>query len=100
VTDKDLLGKADGLMRRGAVGTDTGAVPVLTDFIEPPPVPPIESVAAPAAESAAAPGSPEAEIAAKVMERLDRTLELEMQRVRREMARAVAEAVREALGKR
>lgn len=33
----DILGKADALLRRSAgapVGTDTGAVPVLTDFVD------------------------------------------------------------------
>ena len=32
--DNDILGKADGLMRRNAVGVDTGSVPLLTDLIE------------------------------------------------------------------
>jgi hypothetical protein len=35
VSDKDIMGKADGLMRRHAtsLGTDTGGVPILTDLI-------------------------------------------------------------------
>ena len=35
-SDKDVLGKADALLRRHAVGTETGGVPVLTDFIHDP----------------------------------------------------------------
>ena len=33
--EKDILGKADGLMRRHAPGSDTGAVPVLTEMVGP-----------------------------------------------------------------
>jgi hypothetical protein len=33
-SDKDILGKADGLMRRHATTADTSAVPVLTDLVE------------------------------------------------------------------
>lgn len=32
--DKDVLGKADALLKRHAAGIDTGAVPMLTDYIE------------------------------------------------------------------
>ena len=33
--DKDVFGRVDALMKRNAaVGTDTGAVPVLTDFVD------------------------------------------------------------------
>jgi hypothetical protein len=35
-SDKDVLGKADALLRRHAVGTETGGVPVLTDLIHDP----------------------------------------------------------------
>src|SRR5689334_575995 len=35
--DKDVLGKADALLRRGTpIGSTTGAVPVLTELIEAP----------------------------------------------------------------
>lgn len=34
--DKDVLGKADALLRRHAPGTETGGVPVLTDFVADP----------------------------------------------------------------
>ena len=33
-SDKDILGKADGLMRRHAGGTDTGGVPTLTEMVD------------------------------------------------------------------
>ena len=36
--DKDVLGKADALLKRHAVGTETGGVPVLTDLLEDPAV--------------------------------------------------------------
>ena len=35
-SEKDVLGKADALLRRHAVGTETGGVPVLTDLIHDP----------------------------------------------------------------
>ena len=33
-TDKDILGQADGLMKRHGTGVDTAAVPVLTDLVD------------------------------------------------------------------
>ena len=100
MNDKDLLGKADGLMRRNppALGTETVPVPVLTDFVEaPPPGPPVEVAHAPSPPPAA---SEHDEIAAQVTRRVEQRLEEEMQRVRRELAQAVADAVREALATR
>ena len=35
-SDKDVLGKADALLRRHAVGSETGGVPVLTDLVHDP----------------------------------------------------------------
>ncbi len=34
--EKDVLGKADALLHRHAAGTETGGVPVLTDFVHDP----------------------------------------------------------------
>jgi hypothetical protein len=34
--DKDVLGKADALLRRHAMGTETAGVPVLTDLVDHP----------------------------------------------------------------
>ncbi len=36
MADKDILGKADALLRRHATGADTGGVPVLTDLVHDP----------------------------------------------------------------
>jgi hypothetical protein len=33
-SDKDVLGKADALLRRHAVGSETGGVPTLTDLVD------------------------------------------------------------------
>jgi hypothetical protein len=33
-SDKDILGKADGLMRRHAASTDPGEVPMLTELVD------------------------------------------------------------------
>ena len=35
-SDKDVLGKADALLRRHATGTEAGGVPVLTDLVHDP----------------------------------------------------------------
>jgi hypothetical protein len=93
MSDKDLFGKADGLMRRHVPGpgSETGPVPILTDFVDPP---------APAEGEAPAPSAEHEEIAARVMVRVEERLEAEMQRVRRELVRSVADAVREALADR
>jgi hypothetical protein len=41
--DKDILGKADALLKRHAAGGDAGEVPVLTDLVDAPgPVDPVE----------------------------------------------------------
>ena len=106
MSDKDLLGKADGLMRRhsSAVGSDTSSFPVLTDLVDTPPaVDPIDSVAAGDASGAPLddePSEPTEELTARVMQKVDERLQAEMQRVRREVADAVAEAVREVLANR
>ena len=103
MSDKDLLGKADGLMRRAtlappATGSDTGAVPILTDFVETLPGAPIEKAAP---DSAAAPATAEADaLSAEVMARVEEKMQAEMQRLRRELAQAVSDAVREALARK
>ena len=102
MSDKDLIGKADGLMRRhSAVGSDTSSFPVLTDLVEiPPAAEPIETASVPQPASAAdetLPGSEE--LTELVMRKVDQRLEAEMRRVRGEIAEAVAAAVREVLRK-
>ncbi len=57
MSDKDIFGKADALLNRhapGRLGTDTGAVPVLTDLVE----------------SAAIPGAPADPLAREVFMRV------------------------------
>ena len=102
MSDKDLIGKADGLMRRhNAVGSDTSSFPVLTDLVETPPAAgPIETAAVEqpaAAAGEALPGSDE--LTELVMRKVDQRLEAEMRRMRGEIAEAVAAAVREVLRK-
>jgi len=102
VSDKDLLGQADGLMRRH-VGSDTGAVPILTDLIDAPPAAePLDSARLPSPGTP--PGASEdgdaAAIEARIMAEVDRRLAAEMERVRHELAATVADAVRQALSDR
>ena len=85
-TDKDLLDKADALLRRHAtvVGSDTGGVPVLTDIV-------------------AAPGAPDNELAAEVfhlvMAQVERRLAVDLeQRLVQQLAPQVHAAVANALG--
>lgn len=109
--DKDVLGKADALLRRHQVGSDTGSVPVLTDRFEP--VPPPASRAAPAEP----PTAEEAELVARVTDAVSARLAMELERrvtheltpqmdaaieravaqLRGELAATVAQAVAEAL---
>jgi hypothetical protein len=35
-SDKDVIGKADALLRRHSVGSETGSVPILTDIVDDP----------------------------------------------------------------
>jgi uncharacterized protein with beta-barrel porin domain len=109
-SDKDILGKADALLRRnqprGAVGTDTGGVPVLTDFIG------ITS----SEETAMLAGEVSMQVVATVEARLTTELERRVSEqlsgqihgaviaaladLRQDLANAVAEAVTEALARR
>ena len=107
MNDKDLLGQADGLMRRHAVGSDTAAVPILTDLIDAPPAAaPIDSTLAPAEPALQEPPPPPIEgldaaaIEARIMADVDRRLAEEMERVRHQLAGTVADAVRQALSDR
>jgi hypothetical protein len=89
VADKDVLGKADGLMRRHSLplpgsGSDTGGVPVLTDVIEP----------------AGALGSPLAQaIFERVMKEVEGRLAAELERrLAQQLAGQVHAAVESAIG--
>jgi hypothetical protein len=100
--EKDLLGKADALLRRGikppADGSETGGVPVLTDFVETPDgeAPPAETPPEPAIEDMAEAFDPpivvehaaEADIAQEV---IDRVLAEVEQRLAADLERRVLE---------
>lgn len=115
-SDKDVLGKADALLRRHTLaapgeGSDTGGVPVLTDLIEDPSAP---RAAEGAGEDLAR------EVYAQVLVDVEKRLAADLERriaqhfapqvhaavaaalsdARQELARAIADAVAEAISRR
>ena len=92
-SDKDVLGKADALLRRHALaapgeGSDTGGVPVLTDLIEDPGAAP-----PPAGEELAR------DVFAHVMAEVERRLAADLERrIAQHFAPQVHAAVAAALG--
>ncbi len=101
-TDKDVLGKADALLRRHAAaapgsGSDTGGVPVLTDLIDTP------GQAAPSPNDELV-----REVAARVMTQVEGKLAPQVHaavasaivELRQELTNAIADAVEEALARR
>jgi len=115
--DKDLLGKADALLRRHSLpppadGSDTGGVPILTDLVDAPADAPVHDVLA---EEALARdildhvlGTVEARITAELERRLVQHLEPQIQAavasavgdLHQELANAVGDAIAEALRRR
>jgi hypothetical protein len=94
VSDKDVLGKADALLRRHAIplpgaGSDAADVPLLTDAIEPPPPAPVPAEA----EAGQA-------IFESVMKEVDSRLETGIAGLRQELAATIREAVRQELERR
>ena len=92
--DKDVLGRADALLRRTGVGApatgaDTGGVPLLTDLVAE------AAAAAPGGEAAPAePADPAREVAARVAAQLEERLAAGLEeRLARELAAQVREAV-------
>ena len=97
-SDKDVLGKADALLRRHSLGapasgSDTGGVPVLTDLVEP------------GAAAAAAPPHPPSredlakEVFAAVMAEIEDKLVVDLERrLMRHLAPQVHAAVSGAMG--
>lgn len=93
--DKDILGKADALLRRGSAppgGSDTAGFPVLTDLFEAP------SPAVPAASEPL--DGPARELQARVLAEVEARLAADLEaRIGRELApqvqAAVAAAIRE-----
>ena len=110
--DKDVLGKADALLRRHQVGVDTGGVPVLTERFQPPPavhaVQGAEALDLSAEERALVERvtqAVEARLAAdlerrvtrEIGPRMDEAIASAVQELRGELAGTIAQAVREAL---
>ena len=95
-SDKDLIDKADALLRRHALGAggETGSYPVLTDLVVPPELkaPDEEGPAAPAHEGEDA--RLRDEIVARVLQELRTTLGVELER---EVATALAPQLRAAV---
>ena len=113
-SDKDVLGKADALLRRHTVaapgeGSDTGGVPVLTDLIEDP-----SAARAPTGDELAR------DVFSHVMTEVEKRLAADLERriaqhfapqvhaavaaalgdARQELARVIADAVAEAIARR
>ena len=83
--NKDVLSRADSLMRRPGSGVDTGGVPVLTDLI--PELPEADAELA-------------REITRQVTAAMEARLGAEIERMRSEMAAAIEAAVARALATR
>jgi hypothetical protein len=91
--DKDVIGKADALLRRHSIAapgsaTDTGGVPVLTDLVPDP-------AALSEADAAIA-----REVAEQVRQEMESRLASEVERLRTEMAASVDAAIAKALASR
>ena len=87
-SDKDILGKADALLRRHTVtGSETGAFPVLTDLIDDP-------AKAEATQELAS------EVVAEVMAEVEARLAVKIGDLREELAAAIRDAVAAALERR
>ena len=109
--DKDVLGKADALLRRAGgaapIGTTTGAVPVLTELIDAPPEPGSEAELARAVFDRVW-GDVEGRLAAELERRLAQHLVPQVHTavasaigdLRQELANSIGDAIKEALGRR
>ncbi|APV51706.1 hypothetical protein BWI17_19655 [Betaproteobacteria bacterium GR16-43] len=110
--DRDVLGKADALLKRHAAETGTGGIPVLTDLIEPP--------VSPQTDGTSVAGEISAEVFSRVMVEVEGHLASELERrlvehlqgevhvavasalgdLRQDVANAIGDAVSEALKRR
>ena len=106
--DKDVLGKADALLRRGSpIGTTTGAVPVLTELVESPP-PPNEEAELARAVFDRVWSEVEGRLATDLERRLAQHLVPQVHTavasaigdLRQELANSIGDAIKEALGRR
>lgn len=103
-SEKDVLGKADALLRRhaGGTGSDTGGVPVLTDIVDDEDAATAELVREISARVMTA---VEKRLAADLEERLARQFSAQVQgavasaldELRQELSQTIGEAVTEAL---
>jgi len=110
--DRDVLNKADALLKRHAATPDGGGIPVLTDLIEPP--------APPQTDGVSAAGEISQEVFARVMAEVEGRLATELERrlvdhlkgevhvavsnalgdLRQDVANAIGDAVSAALERR
>ena len=106
--DKDVLGKADALLRRGApIGTTTGAVPVLTELVDAPPAATPESELAHAVFDKVW-SEVEGRLAAELERRLAQHLVPQVHTavasaigdLRQELANSIGDAIKDALARR
>lgn len=108
--DKDLLGQADALLRRHAIGaaTDTHGVPLLTEIIDAPPSPEDETAALAREVFDRVMGEVEGRLAAELERRLVQHLHSEVSSavasalgdLHQELANTIGDAIREALQRR
>ena len=113
MADKDVLGRADGLMRRHALplpgsGTDAGGVPVLTELVEAPAAAEglVSEIGAAVLDrvSQQIEGRLRAEVERRVAEQMagqvQAALSAALTDLRKELAAAIAEAIRQELERR
>jgi hypothetical protein len=111
--EKDVLGKADALLRRHAVsapasGTDTGGVPILTEFVDAPPLEGVDNEALARDVFARVMAEVEGRLADDLEKRLAQHLVPQVHAavasalgdLRQELANAIGDAVAEALSAR
>jgi hypothetical protein len=109
-TDKDVLGKADALLRRAGgspIGTATGGVPVLTELVEAP-APPDEEAELARAVFDRVWAEVESRLAAELERRLAQHLVPQVHAavasaigdLRQELANSIGDAIKEALARR
>ena len=115
-SDKDVFGRADALLRRSQTGSDTGSVPVLTEFVGEPTVPEPPTEPQPVELSSSLAQDVFSQVMAEVETRLAADIERRlserfaadvhaavadvMRDMRQELAGAIGSAVAEALARR
>ena len=113
MADKDVFGRADGLMRRHSLplpgsGSDTGGVPVLTELVETPPADHgmVSEIGAAVLDrvSQQVEGRLRAEVERRIAEQMAGQVQAAVSGalvdLRKELATAIAEAIRQELERR